>query len=52
MNRYGITKKKLAITRICESLDVIALGGVSLSVLRIHELVREHMPSLKCVPYM
>jgi hypothetical protein len=51
MNRYGTTKKRLAIARICERLDVVGLREVLLPVLRVHELMREHMPSLECVPY-
>jgi hypothetical protein len=50
MNRYGTTKKRLAIVGICECLDVVGLRGVTLPVLRTDELIREHMPNLTCVP--
>lgn len=52
MNRYGTNKKRLAIARICERLDVIGLRGACLPALRVHELIREHMPNLECVRCM
>ncbi|KAF5849682.1 hypothetical protein GGP41_005137 [Bipolaris sorokiniana] len=46
MNRYGSAKKLLAIRRICENLQVSRLIGNPLPILRIHDLIGEHMPDL------
>ncbi|EUC50989.1 hypothetical protein COCMIDRAFT_80752 [Bipolaris oryzae ATCC 44560] len=51
MNRYGSAKKLLAIRRICENLQVPRLIGNPLPILRIHDLIGEHMPDLQYVSY-
>jgi hypothetical protein len=49
MNRYGGAKKLLAIRRICERLDISALAGASLPILRVQDLIGAHMPTLAYV---
>ncbi|KAH6633770.1 hypothetical protein C7974DRAFT_358425 [Boeremia exigua] len=49
MNRYSTARKRYAIRRICQDLNVAELGEITLPILRIHTIIREHMLSLQYV---